>query len=306
MEKAVTSTAVIAILVLLGFFSRKWHILREGDERVLNAFVYYFAFPAFLVFELSQTRFNLETVRFLAAGAGPMIALIFVFLGLSRLSPAIRARFHLFSVATVFGSLGFFGIPFVEVVLGPGEAVRLSVAFLAALAPFSVGLVLALLELHNLNEPRIGPALAKVLRRFSRNPLIIAILIGLALSFSRLPLPVFLHKMLSVLGGSTVPVALFSLGVFLYGRKIRKLLVAAALTILRLVILPALTLTFARFLRLAPEAQEVAVIMSGTPLAVNMVVLSARYNFFPEEIATFLFLSSLASLFTMTAWSAAL
>ncbi|MBC7318563.1 hypothetical protein H5T57_04905 [Candidatus Bipolaricaulota bacterium] len=57
MQKAVTSTAVIAILVLLGFFSRRWHILREGDERVLNTFVYYFAFPAFTILRFQLSSF---------------------------------------------------------------------------------------------------------------------------------------------------------------------------------------------------------------------------------------------------------
>ena len=49
MAYALIGTAVpILFLIGIGFLSRKLGILKLGDERVLSAYVYYFALPALL------------------------------------------------------------------------------------------------------------------------------------------------------------------------------------------------------------------------------------------------------------------
>ncbi len=73
---------------------------------------------------------------------------------------------------------------------------------------------------------------------------------------------------------------------------------------LRLVHLPALTLGFAALLGLESLPREVVVLMNGTPIAVNLIVLSARYRFFEEEMATLILISSVGALITMNLWTA--
>lgn len=302
MGQATASSAVIALIIAAGFLARRLGILRAGDERVLNGFVYFFAFPAFLLSKLAEIRFGPETVRFLAAGAAPIAALL-ALLWLARLAFKLpRDRFYLLAVGSVFGSLAFFGLPFIEVVLGPQEPVRLAVAMIAAVAPFTVGLVLVLLELYGLEGVSVGRAIIDVARKFSRNPLIISLALGVAISLSGVGLPLFLRKMLDLLGGAAAPVALFSVGVFLYGRRFEGLAQAAGLASLRLFFLPALTFLFVWLWGLGPAAREVAVLMNGTPIAVNLIVLSARYRFFQPEMATLILVSTLGALFTMNLW----
>ena len=43
----------ILLLVAAGFISRRLGILKEGDERVLSAYVYYFALPALFFIDIS-------------------------------------------------------------------------------------------------------------------------------------------------------------------------------------------------------------------------------------------------------------
>jgi predicted permease len=50
--------------------------------------------------------------------------------------------------------------------------------------------------------------------------------------------------------------------------------------------------------------REVVVLMNGTPIAVNLIVLSARYRFFEEEMATLILISSVGALITMNLWTA--
>ncbi len=304
MPKAITSSAVIALLIGMGYLSRRLGILRAGDERVLNGLVYFFSFPAYLLVKLAETEFGPETLRFLGAGAAPIAALLLL-LGLLRLVFRLsRESFYLLSVGSVFGSLAFFGIPFIELVIGREEAVRLAVSMIAAVAPFTVGLVLVLLELYGMEGVPLSRAVADVLLRFTRNPLIISLVAGVTLSLVGAELPLFLHRAAGLLGETAAPVALFSLGVFLYGRPHRRLLRAVGLASLRLVLLPAITLAFAFLLGLDPLPREVSVLMNGTPIAVNLIVLSARYRFFEEEMATLILISSVGALITMNLWTA--
>ena len=303
MGKALASSLTVGLLIAAGYLSHRLGVLRTGDERVLNGFVYFFAFPAFLLLKLSGVEFDARTLRFLAAGAAPVGLLLTFLLGAKVVFRLRRDTFFFLSAGSVFGSLAFFGIPFIEVAMGEGEPVELAVAMIAAVAPLTVGLVLVLLELYGMEGIPVRRAVWDVSVRFSRNPLILSLLGGIALSVAGVQLPPFLRKALDLLGGAAAPVALFSLGVFLYGRRYRKLPFAFGMASLRLLLLPGLTLMLSLALGLDPLSREVAVLMNGTPVAVNMIVLSARYGFFPEEMAALILASSLGAIVTMNLWS---
>jgi predicted permease len=301
MANLLGAAGVIFVLVGLGFLARKLHLLRAGDERVLNALVYYFALPAFLLLELAQATYSREVLRFVLAGGGPLFLLVLL-LGLLRLLRLSRENFYLLSVSTVFGSLAFFGIPFIEYAVGGEEALKLAALSVGLLAPFGVAFVLTLLELHQNQEGPWVQAVGKTLRRLARNPLILSILMGLALGIGKVELPRFFQQILRYLSGTVAPLALFSLGVFLFGRPYKAIPKALGLSLLRLAILPALTLGFARVLGLSSLETTILVIMNGTPLAVNMMVLSQRYGFYVEEMASLALVSSLGSLLTLSLW----
>jgi predicted permease len=301
MANLLGAAGVIFVLVGLGFLARKLHLLRAGDERVLNALVYYFALPAFLLLELAQATYSREILRFVLAGGGPLFLLVLL-LGLLRLLRLSRENFYLLSVSTVFGSLAFFGIPFVEYAVGGEEALKLAALSVGLLAPFGVAFVLTLLELHQNQEGPWVQAVGKTLRRLARNPLILSILMGLALGIGKVELPRFFQQILRYLSGTVAPLALFSLGVFLFGRPYKAIPKALGLSLLRLAILPALTLGFARVLGLSSLETTILVIMNGTPLAANMMILSQRYGFYVEEMASLALVSSLGSLLTLSLW----
>ncbi len=301
MTQALGAAAVVFVLIGLGYVARGIGLLRAGDERVLNALVYYFSLPAFLLLELAQATYSWETLRFLAAGGIPLVVLVSLLLLLRGLGLS-RARFYLLSVSAVFGSLAFFGIPFIEYGVGGEEAARLAALAVGLLGPLGVAFVLTLLELHMNAQESVFRAVLSTARRLGRNPLILAIGLGMALGGARVALPRFFLQILRYLSGAVAPLALFGLGVFLYGRPYRALRQAFALSLLRLAVLPGLTFLCARLLGLPPLETAVLVLMNGTPLAVNMIVLSQRYAFHVEEMASLTLVSSLGALLTLNLW----
>lgn len=294
-----SATLPILVLVGVGFAARALGLLREGDERALNGYLYWLALPSLFIHDLAQVPLDLATLRFMGLGALPVLALGALILSLRPLPRDFR---YLLALTAVFGSLAFFGIPFVEFALGPGEAVRLGAVAVAGIAPFTVALALVLLEAHGSGGMRPGAALGRTLRRLSRNPLILSIVVGVALAAAGFRLPSPLAVPVGMLGRTTAPVALVTLGVFLYGRDYRAFLPALGLAASRLLVLPGLTLLAAAGARLSSLEGAVLVVMNGTPIAVNTIVLSHRYRFHEEEIAPLILVSSLGSLLTLNLW----
>jgi predicted permease len=296
---AIATTVPILGLVGLGCLARALGLLRAGDERALNGYVYWLALPALLLHDLSQAALTAEAVRFMAVGVLPVLALGALMLALPRVSRDVR---YLLAVTTVFGSLAFFGIPFVEFALGPGEPARLASLAVAGIAPFTVTLALVLLETHRAEATRPWTAVRTVFVRLARNPLILAIALGAGLSLLGARIPGVLATPLALLGRTTAPLALVTLGVFLYGRDYRSTLPALGLSLPRLVLLPGVTLLAVHLAGLSSLQGSVLVIMNGTPIAVNTIVLSERYGFHQERIAPLILISSLGSLISLNVW----
>ena len=299
LSPSIAATLPILFLVGVGYLARALNLLKAGDERALNGYIYWLALPALFLFDLAQASLTLETLRFMGIGVLPVLAAGGMVLAFRPIPRDLR---YLLAVTTVFGSLAFFGIPFVEFALGPGEPVRLASLAVAGIAPFTVALALVLLEVHQAKGMPLWRAMGRTLGRLTRNPLILSIVFGVGLSLARVSVPAFLAAPLAMLGRTTAPVALVTLGVFLYGRDYRSLFPALTLSLGRLLILPGLTVLAVWLAQLSPLEGAVLVIMNGTPIAVNTIVLSDRYGFHQDKIAPLILVSSLGSLLTLNLW----
>lgn len=299
MGPSIAATVPILALIGLGYLARVLGLLRAGDERALNGYLYWLALPALFLHDLSQAALTAETVRFMSVGVLPVLTLGVAMLLLPRVSRDVR---YLLAVTTVFGSLAFFGIPFVELALGSGQPVRLALLAIAGTAPLTVALTLFLLEAYRARGVRPWAAMKAILIRLARNPLLLSILIGVGLSLIRVTIPNVVAAPLSMLARTAAPLALVTLGVYLYGRDYRSLLPSLGLALSRLVLLPGLTLLAARLAGLPSSEQAVLVIMNGTPIAVNTIVLSERYGFHQDRIAPLILTSSLGAVISLNLW----
>ena len=103
----------VFLLMGMGFLSRRMGVLRSGDERVLSAYVYYFALPALFFVNMGETNFVEETLRFVAAGIIPIFVVLTIYVFLYVVFGFAKNTLYLLILSTIFGSLAFFGIPFI-------------------------------------------------------------------------------------------------------------------------------------------------------------------------------------------------
>ncbi|MBS7654297.1 MAG: AEC family transporter [Candidatus Bathyarchaeia archaeon] len=295
------TTIPLSLLIGLGFLSKKAGFLRHGDERVLSAYIYYFALPALFIVDLSGIRFAEDNIKFIAAGILPIIIILTVFIMLYFIIRFSRNTLYLLILSTVFGSFVFFGIPFV-VFAFPAEGELLATLSSSTISMLGVTISITTLELYKMGEAPIVKGLKATLLKLSRNPLILSILTGLSLSLANVRIPDFISIPLHMLGSTTVTVAVFMLGAFLHGRKYANLFGAFKLSLTRIIILPLLATFVASILDLPKIQTAVLVIMHGVPLAVSMMVLSERYGFQEDTIASLILIESLGAGIYLNIW----
>jgi predicted permease len=296
--------SVIPILLLIGAgaIARRLDILRSGDERVLNSYLYYFALPALFIIDLAETSFGSSSLPFLLASAMPplvtagLLVAIAVPLGLSR------DRLVLLIVSSVFGSLTFFGLPFVLFAIPSEQAEHLATVTAAIASPLGIGISTLALEGNASAVGADRSGYVPVAVRLLRNPLLLSVLLGGFLSFAEISLPEPIARSLHLLGVTTAPVALFMLGVFLYGRTYEDLPKASGLALLRILVLPLMALVAARLLGLTDMETVVVVVMHSSPTALSLIVLSERYNFHQPTLASLVLVSSLGAAVYLTFW----
>lgn len=307
MADALIGTAVpILLLMTIGFLSRKFGILKNGDERVLSAYVYFFALPALFIADLAETTFEAETITFIFAGILPVFIVVAVFGLLYLILRFSRKIFYLLTLSTIFGNLAFFGIPFVTFAFPSEQPEQLATLAAATIGIAAIAVSITMLEFYRLGDLGKREGLKHVVIRLTKNPLIISIAVGILFSVVGLEIPSPVSKFLHLMGGSTSAVAVFMLGAFLYGKKYQNLTVAFVLSLLRIIFLPVVALATLTLVRLPSTEASVLVLMHAMPVAVSLSVLSERYDFYREIVASLTLISSLGAIVYLNIWLAIL
>jgi predicted permease len=299
---AIRTIVPILLLMALGFFSRKFGILKSGDERVLNAYVYYFALPALFLVDLAEIDFTMENLTFALAGIIPVILIIVIYTIFYIVFRFPKDTLYLLVPSTTFGSYAFFGIPFIIFAFPTDEALRLATLASATISLISVTISITTLEFFRLEKTTKFQGIKRVAKRLSKNPLITSIFLGVLLSLSNVEIPAPISTSLHMLGSTTATVAVFLLGVFLYGRRYTKFARALELSLFRVAFLPTIAFVVTLLFNLSSLKSTILVLMHAMPVAISMIVLSERYNFHKETIASLILISSISAGFYLNLW----
>ncbi|MDH0959013.1 AEC family transporter [Pseudomonas chengduensis] len=212
-------TAPIFILIGLGFFSARIALVNRDQVRGMGTFVIYFALPS-LVFKALAERSLSEVLNgpYLAAYAMASLSLFGIGLllvrrwrGLDLSSSAILA------MGMAVPNSGFVGYPIAVMVIGPTAALAMALGMLVENL-LMIPLALAIAEAGR-QDGQGWTVVRETALRLLRNPLIIAIVLGLGMSLLELRLPVVPARVIEMLAAASAPVALFVIGATLNGMK---------------------------------------------------------------------------------------
>lgn len=297
----IQTTVPLFSLIALGYISRMRNVLREGDQRVFANYLYYIGLPALLVIDLSEITFNGETLEYMILNLIPLFIVVAFIVIIGLATKMERNLLFLNVIVASFGNLGFFGIAFVRFAFGSLESERLAALSVSSVNIIGFIIALVLLEVISSDEPR-EVLFRKIVKSLSTNPLILSIILGVALSLLGIHIPGPISSGLHMIASSVAPIAIFMLGVSIYGKEYTNLGEAAIISSIRLVVLPVVAFYVSKIFQFSSLEASILVVMYGTPLALSMIILSQRYEFMERRVSSIILVSSLLAGLTMNLW----
>jgi malate permease and related proteins len=291
----VRSLSTLAVIVVLGWLSRRRNILTAQDTRSLSTFLYTFSLPALFFSEIA--RFHLQGFGVLPVLVSllPLAAICGILFILRALRILSKERVVLYGLSVAFGSYAFFGAPFFESLYGK-KGLDMAVFTGSFLSIFGLIMSITLFEYAG----RAGKGAGFILRVL-RSPLIISIVLGLMVSVF-MPQLRFLADICAPLGRVASGLAIFLLGMFIYDRfSLSAVRSALPLALFRVVVLPAVTLLalYWSSAALETEMKRFLLLQSGIPCAISVAIFADRYEKGVGVLTGMVVLTSIASFLTL-------
>ncbi len=286
-------------LILCGVLWRLWQPLgldADNLRRNLTGLVYVLLLPSLVLVVLWRAPLNLDAIRVTAVAA----AGVFSGLGLAWLwyrrgdaaAPAVGALL----LAAAFPNATYMGLPVLEASLGPWARTIAIQYDLFACTPLLLSLGVVIAARHGGVGLEGHPLLALL-----RVPPLWAALLAVMLNLAAVPLHQGIASTLDKLGGSVVPLMLFSLGLGLrwsgaWRSQLRLLLPVLAL---QLLITPLLMYGLARLIGLEGDTLVGVILEAAMPSMVLGIVLCDRYRLDSALYAMAVTLTTALSLLTL-------
>ncbi|MFA6109112.1 MAG: AEC family transporter [Candidatus Latescibacterota bacterium] len=285
------------LVIGLGILLRAVRLADDRWTDVLNRYGLYAGFPALIVKSLTDLP-SIEAIPVTAVALNLAGLNLFLFgtYGLARWLGAGRSLAASLAICGTYGNIAYLGLPFIVSVLPGSEATVIAHIAVYLVVLFTSGILL----LEHLRGTRLS--LAAMALSLLRNPLTLAILVGLALVAGGVRLPVPLAKAIGLVAASASPTVLLSLGIFV-GQGVgldRDLPRALLLTAVKLLALP--TLFAAAWLGLGRDpAMQVSVLQAGMPVGLTGFALAQIYPLEQRAVAYAVTLSTVLSALTLPA-----
>ena len=283
----------IFLIIFSGWLLKKYKIVTDDWIHILNQFAYYVALPALIINSFWEINFlSRESLNLIFLSVSIIILLsliIFVFLSFLKIGRNLKAA--IFLSATV-GNTIYMGFPLVEMGFGkeylPAAALIGTIYLIVPLL-----ITIFLIKYWHCREN----CLSEELGGFFKNPLIIAVFIGIILSFFNFnyPLVFSVKKAITMLGLTASPVALFALGGFIYGRFLKKDLgLVFLISLLKIAVLP-LFIVAGSLILFRTDSLKIIVLLSSMPVAATTFVIAEKFNLNKELVGNSILVSTIVS-----------
>jgi hypothetical protein len=296
--------APVFIVVAAGYAAVRGKLLADEPIDQLMKFAIQFAIPC-LLFRATSTidlgvAFNWRLLLSYYAAAITCFGLAFLLVRKvfkRRPGEAVGVAF-----AALFSNLVLLGLPISERAWGV-DGMAPSFALVSVNAPICYLVGITTMELLRADGRSAIDTSRIVVSSIFRNSLMIGILLGFMVNFSGLGLPAPLLGAIDLLARASLPVALFALGGLLTRYQLSKSLGEASLiSVISLMVQPALTWLLAWQLQLPDATTRAIVLMAAAAPGLNAYLFAAMYNRGQDIAASSVLLSTLLSLFTISGW----
>lgn len=306
---ALNSTMPVFLIILLGWFLQRVHLMNDAFNKVANTYVFKCALPMSLFRSISNmdfySEFNPAFCLFCFLGTTVM------FFGVWAASGALirdKGQVGAFAQASARSSAAILGVAFAMAIYGNSGMVPMMI--MSAVPFFNVYSVLILSfspqvdeEGHLLPAAKGGAAIRKACLDVIKNPLIIGIAAGLPFALLRIRVPAMLDSAINSVGSTASPIALLVVGAsFSGGEALSRLKSAVCSSVVKLFLLPAIFLPAAALMGFRNSEMVAILIMVGSPTTVACYVMAKNMHADGVLTSNAILLSTLLSSVSITFW----
>ncbi len=288
-------------LIFCGYVAARSRFFPEDAAKIITKFVFYFALSAML-FRLAATLplEDLYQPQFLMAyalGSGVLYLLVGVIALMRRLTSS-EAVFE--AHTAVIGNVGFLGLPMFVSMFGAAAAAPIMMGLIVDLVLFGT-IIVIVVEIARGERKGLG-VLMTVFVGLIKNPMIMAVLCGLAWSVADIPWVAPVDEFTQILGAAATPGALFAIGCSLASQSAdQKVGVALWLTGIKLFAHPALVAICVLYIfDVDPFVAAIAICSAAMPTAGNVFILAQHYGVGEHRVSATILISTVISIVTVT------
>ncbi len=289
----------IFAIIAAGFAFGRLRVVGEDGVALLNHYVVWLALPALMFDFMAEADWALlGQARFVAVFAVGMAVTFGLSLFFSRRSPLGERAIQ--GLAAGYSNTAYLGIPLLGGLLGTlGVAAAMLASMLTVFLLFAISVALVEFDIHR--GAGIGRTLGRVAIGVIRNPLVFAPVAGLIWNALGLGMPAPAKTFLTMLGASTTPVALVTIGAFLaIPRPSAPVGPTVITTTLKLLVQPAVTAAMLLILPLSREWAAAALLLAAMPTGTGPFMAAQLYERDVALTARVILISTLISVATLS------
>ncbi len=295
----------IFIVVSIGWFLKQKTFLTDDFVRVADKLVFKLLLPCFLFTKVADMDTDSFQSTDVAVVLFALAAVLIVSFGLLAVcTPLIKdsAKRGSFVQGVYRSNTAILGVPFAENLFG-AEGARVAAILLAFVVPLYnviAVIILSICDPKKSKDEGVSKKVKAVAKDIVKNPLIIAIALGLAVSFSGVTLPNIAAKTIGYFAGASTPLALLAIGAnFDFSDLKGRAGLAAAASALKTVCVPVCVISAAYFAGFRGAHLGALFVVFGTPAAVSSYIMAKNMNNDAKLAGQIIVLSTLFSAFTV-------
>ncbi len=297
---SLNATVPVFLVILIGYFLKQIGMLDSGFVKTANKFNFKVTLPALLFVDLSSTdilgNFDVKYVFYCASVT--VISIAGLWIG-ARLFIRDRSVMGEFVQAGYRSSAAVLGVAFIQNIYGSSGMAPVMIIGCVPLFNIFAVLVLTFENDGGKGNGNIKDALLNI----AANPIIIGILLGVAASLVRLNLPAIIDKTIDTVAKISTPLALIAIGAGFEGKKaIAKIRPTAAVTVIKLIVLPAVFLPIAVKIGFRDQELVALIIMLGSPTTPSSYIMSKNMGHDGVLSSSAVVATTLLSSLTLTFW----
>lgn len=300
---SINVTFPIFLVMVIGWGLKQIGMLNDNFVTVANLFNFKVTLPFMLFRDISSVDikavFDLKFVLFCAIASSICFWAIW---GAAKLFLKDHTMRGAFVQASFRSSAAVMGLAFISNIYGASAMGPLMI--IGAVPLYNIYSVLVLtFEADHGDEARDTGKIKQACINIAKNPIIIAIVLGLVAALAGLHFPTIVNKTINSVAQMATPLALIALGAGFEGRKaLAKMKPTLWASAIKLVIQPLIFLPVAAYLGFHGEKMIAILIMLAAPATPSCYIMAKNMKNDGVLTASIVVMTTLLAAFTLTGW----